>query len=92
MSTSTKPLRLKKMKRRLATVLDMEDSYLKPDKVVDGFKFFGASKVRITSCFHCGNEATKKAVIHQQDAKGFPYTVIERYCNACLPFYIIPAK
>jgi hypothetical protein len=87
-----RPLRLKKMKRRLATVLDIEDSRLRPDKIVDGFKYFGASKIRITSCFHCGNEATKKAIIHKTDEKGYTYTLIERYCNSCLPFYIIPAK
>jgi hypothetical protein len=89
---STKPLRLKKLKRRVATVLDMEDSRLRPDKIMDGYKFFGASKIKITSCFHCGNEATKKAIIHKTDEKGQSYTLVERYCNTCLPFYIIPAK
>lgn len=80
------------MKRRVATVLDIEDSHLKPDKIQNGFKFFGASKVKMTICFHCGNEATKKAFIHETDAKGYSHTVIERYCNNCLPYYIIPAK
>ena len=86
------PLRMKKMKRRTATLSDIPGSHLKPDKIVDGYKFFGASRDKMYTCFRCGTEATKRATIHEIDAKGYPYTVIERYCMTCLPYYIILAK